>query len=294
MREVVEMNFQEFMDHYQIPVIYKLDKNGREGYCWIDGMIYKIIFRDQPREKDLQELVSKIIDEKIFLVANKLYRPSQNFLEKEGISYLETDGNLFFVDWQGAEEKKKRIKQNFYDQQLNESRLKCKNGSAIREGFLIQPELVEKPVKELAEIFDVGKSTVYYYLNQMKKAGYLEQTEEGIEVKEEVFDEEEIIENLVVRGSHKLIPHWRVERNTTKEPMRLRGSGEILKGCKFYDEIASCEKKNIRERIKREHENGYLVFISPYKSGGLKSLDEEFRKRFVNWFMKRQGQKRVT
>ena len=109
---------------------------------------------------------------------------------------------------------------------------------------------------------------------------------------EEVFDEDEIMENLLVRGSHRLIPNWKFERFEPGEPIRLKGSGEILKGCIFYDKIENC--KNKREQIKQEVSRGYLVFVSPYASGGAKSLDEEFRKRFLNWFLRRQDQKRLS
>lgn len=292
MRHTVELNFQEFFDHYGIQVHYVLDENGKEGFCWIYGMKYKIICRDQPREKPLRDLVPTIADERIIFIVDKMYRPSQAYLEEMGISYLETDGILFFADWQGPEEQKKRLKENYYDQQLNESRIKCRNGSAIREGLKCQPELLEKPIVELAKIFDVAKSTMYYYVSQLKKAGYLEKKEEGLKVIEEVFDEDEIMENLLVRGSHRLIPYWKFERFEPGEPIRLKGSGEILKGCIFYDKIEHC--KNKREQIKQEVSRGYLVFVSPYASGGAKSLDEEFRKRFLNWFLRRQHQKRVS
>ena len=286
MHEIVQQNIQDFVAHYGMEVSYELDKSGREGKAIIGGKEYLLIFRDQSRVKDLRELIPRLGHENILLICHKLYKSGQLYLEEEGVSYLEREGNLYFAAWQGAEEMKKRGKKNYYDQRINESRLKSKNGSVIREGFLIDPTLLNKSIEELAEGFNVGKSTVYYYISQMRKSGYIKETNEVLEIDEDIFDEAEILENMLVRGSHQLIPHWKFERYHSSRRVRLKGWGERLKGCKFYDKINPCE--NMCERIKMEVSKGYLVFISPYSRGSLKSLDKAFRKRFIEWFLRRQ------
>ena len=286
MFEIIHQNIQDFMAYYGLDVSYKLDKKGRMGKAFINGKEYLLVFRDQPRVDALQKLIPSLNHPNILLICHKIYKSGQKYLEEEGVSYLEWQGNLFFADWEGDESLKKRHKKNYFDQQINESRLKCKNGSAIREAFLIDPTLINKPVEELAEGFNVAVSTVYYYLNQLKMTGYIKEVDDVVEIDEDIFDEDEILENLLVRGCHTLIPHLKFKRYELDQPIPLHGWGEALRGCKFYDKLDHCE--NMCELVKREARKGYLIFLSPYRRGSLKHLDQEFRKRFEAWFMRRQ------
>lgn len=286
MHEIIHQNIQDFISHYGLDISFKLEKKGRMGKAIINGKEYLIIFRDQPRVKNLRELIPSLGPVNIIVICHKLYSTAQEYLEEVGVSYLEWQGNLYFADWQGEEGMRKRKKKNNFDQRINKSRIKCKSGSIIREALLIEPELLEMPVKELAEELNMGKSTLYFYLSQLKKTGYIKKMNEALEINKDKFNEDEIFENMLVRGSHQLVPHWEFERSLEGNSVEPKGWGEGLRGCKFYDKIDPCE--NMCERVKIESEKGYLIFISPYRRGNLKSLDKSFRKRFIDWFLRRQ------
>ena len=285
MVKVIEQILQDFKSDHNMNSTFVMETKN-VGFLNVMGKIYTLIWLSEPRLEDIERMIRLHGTVNIILFCKVIYSTSRALLELEGISYLEWKGRTFFVDAPPAANELNKNKENYFDQRVNDSRINSWNGSAILLALKKHPELLKLPVKELAKRFNIAEKTMYYYLSQFRKAGYLVKDTRGNEiVNKKMFDKNKLFGNLDARGWHQLkanhrincvFPNMRKCRYWKKKEFR----------CVFVDELEPCE--NMCARIEREIEKGVYVFISPYNKELIPDFDKTFRADFRAWYAKRQ------
>src|SRR5690606_14073533 len=142
------------------------------------------------------------------------------------------------------------------------------------------------PVKELAKLFRIKEKTMYYFLSQFKKAGYLEKDKNGnYVIKMKMIDRDKLMGNIEAKGWHQLKANYNIQCVFPRLKRCKYWTKKEFK-CVFVDELDYCE--NMCARIEHEIAKGVYVFISPYNKELIPDFDETFRGDFKKWYAKRQ------
>ncbi len=283
---VIQQIIQAFNTDYNQKSTFDLEDRKTVGFFYAMGQIYTLVWLSEPRLEDIERLIRLHGTTNIVLFCKIIYSTGRALLEQEGISYLEWKGRTFFVDAPPAANELNKYKKNGFDQRLNESRINCKTGSAILLALAKNPEILQLSVREQANYFKISDQTMYYYLSQFKKAGYLVKDEEGKwVVNMKMIDEDKLMGNLEARGCNQLKADYKIECVFTKLK-RCKKWKEKDWGCKFLDELGHCE--NMESKIESEIAKGVFVFISPYNRELFPEFENKFRLDFKAWYAKRQ------
>lgn len=286
---VIQQIILAFNATYNQNASFDLKERKNVGLFYAMGQVYTLVWLAEPRIDDLERLIRLHGKTNIVLFCKVIYSTGRALLEQEGISYLEWQGRTFLADAPAAANELNKNKENRYDQRLNESRINCKTGSAILLALAKSPEILQLTVREQANYFKIADQTMYYYLSQFKKSGYIVKNEyKNWVVNMKMIDEDKLMGSLEARGCNQLKAEYKIKCDFTqlKRCKKLAEKDEV---CKFLDELGHCE--DMVARIDMEVAKGVFVFISPYNRELFPEFEKKFRVDFKAWYTKRQIQR---
>lgn len=269
----------DFIMHFHMNAYYQIDSTGKSGICKIDGQQYLLVWYMEIREEIARKLINRHRGETILIISRKIYGSARQLFEDNKISYLEHNGYSYFV---GDQETLTRERDNLYDQRLNKARIRGVLGSIIRYAIQEDTDILNRPVKQLAQELQINQSILYYFFNQLKQDGYLKQDQDNkvLVARLERFNKNDILNDLNTRGRNKIR-----KGEETIDP--VHGNE-----CTFHDDFQGRMKAKRRRQC--EDESELLLFISPFENCKLRYLDQSFRRDFRNWYTSCHMAKRVA
>ena len=280
MNHIIRYALNDFKRVFKEKIDYNPHDEGKYGTCSINGIVFTIVAYSLIRRNEVNRILAKFTGKPIIVISHRIYEPSREILQKNNILYLEHRGHLFYPDSKG---KKTRVKENHYDKQLNKSRIKGDYCSRFRAAILLDKNILNLPVPVIAKMLNMGDSTIYYFLNQLKQARMLlfdKETEKRIlDLKR--FNMKEIMERIFVRGFAKLGMASGCPSLKKAIEKYQHDQSSIVK-FRFYDEIENCEDGCRAEDNLLD--SGRIIFKAPYNDELCPHLNKLFKLEFIDWF----------
>lgn len=281
MNHIIRYALNDFKRVFKESFVYNPDDEGKYGTSTIGGIVYKMVVYSLIRMIEVDRIKEQYAGMPIIVIGKKIYGPSRKELQQNNIFYLEHRGHLFYPH---SKTDKTRLKENHYDKQLNKSRIKGDYGSRIRAAFLLDNNMLNLPVPEIALKLKMGISTIYYFIHQLKLARMIQMDIETGEWKIDLrrFNKNEIIERVFVKGFGKLgmvsgCPNLRkaIERYQHDQVSKVK--------LHFYDEIKDCEDGCSPED--KLLDSGRIIFKLPFNEKLCPDLNKLFKVEFIAWFL---------
>lgn len=280
MKHIINYALNDFKRVFNVKFVYNPDDIGKYGTCTINGIIYTIVAYSLIRQIEVDRIMEKFSGHPIIVISNRIYQPQRAFLQKNNIIYLEHRGHLFYPL---SKLEKTRNKENHYDKQLNKSRIKGDYGSRLRAAILLDKEILNLPVSEIASMLNMGESTIYFFLKQLKLARMIsfDKVSKKWSFDTRRFNMKEIMERIFIRGFGKLGKASGCPRVRKTIEKNLHPQSSVVK-LRFYDEIENCEDGcTIEDDLL---DSGRIIFKPPFNNELCPHLNKLFKLEFIDWF----------
>lgn len=284
MRHKIELTLNDFCNFSKLQVEYDLSLNKGLRICIIENKRYTVVWRSEIRKSSAERLLRLHRGEEVIIVSNKIYGPARSLFIEKGMNYFEYEGNFYF---KAKDILKIRRKDNNYDRRANYARMCGHYGSQFIIAPVLERNLLNNPVSQIASVLNMGKSTVYYYLRQFRAEKVLIKNidTQGYKWYKEPFSMKSIINNLFIRGYANLIVDNFAEPLISKASYLFGNSVPIKKQtteCLFYDSIMK-HKFTLSDLIYGKYKD-HIVLISPFNKDKVPSLDTRFREKITEWY----------
>lgn len=280
MDHIIRYALNDFKRVFKEKIDYNPHDKGKYGTCTINGIVYLIVAYSLIRMNEVNRILETYANIPIIVISNRIYEPSRETLQNNNIIFLEHRGHLFYPHSRGEQT---REKENHFDKQLNKSRIKGDCCSRLRAAILLDKNILNLPVPVIASMLKIGKSTIYYFLKQLKLARMIsfdKETEKWIHDSRR-FNINEIMERIFVKGFGKLgmasgCPNLR------KNNEKYQNDKSSKLQLKFYDEIERCEDGCSSED--KLLDSGIIIFKPPFNNDLCPHLNKLFKTEFIDWF----------
>lgn len=283
MRHKIELTLNEFCNYSNLCLEYDLSKN-MAGTCIVESKEYLIIWRSEIRKSGAERLLNLHSGQQVIIISNKIYGSARSLFLENKMNHLEYQGNFYFE--QGNILRIRR-KNNNYDKRRNYTRLYGNYGSRFIIALLLEPNLLNSSVLQIASSLNMGESTVYYYLNGFKREGFIVKNKDshGYSSGMKQFNIQALINNFFIRGHNTMVIDHLYKVLTSKINFAFKNFGISAKptsGFLFYDTIS--KYKRTLYNLIREQSRDQIVLISPFNKNIAPKLDLEFKKQFSDWY----------
>ena len=141
------------------------------------------------------------------IIAGRIFPKIKEELRKLKIAYLEANGNVFF----DVNRYRYHIEANipFQTPKEKQNRAFTKTGVKVLFHFLINPEIINLPHREIAEITGVAHGNIAYIFNGLKENGFLARLNKNIF---QLMNKKELLDKWMVAYKETLQPTLEIGR----------------------------------------------------------------------------------
>lgn len=203
----------------------------------IDGIIHilepKIHFTFEVKSNIQSSNLPKILSvlktlENALLISEYIAKPAREQLRKANISYIDTAGNTYLKQENLFVYIETHKNNKIFKTQHH--RAFSKTGLKVLYHLLIQPELLNKPYRDIAEVCKVSIDTISKVLKNLLKEKYIiqiHQKQYEFLDKEKLFQEWVTLFNKVLRPKLKQRTFKLLKEEKTFRDLELSGNGEL-------------------------------------------------------------------